>query len=457
MTKEITSRLGQLLAEGESETVEFKESFDEEAIETVAAFANTGGGTLLVGVADNGIIKGLMLGKETLRDWTNRIAQATHIHPHQIDRISQEGKTVVVVQVTESAIKPVPCRGRYFKRIGKSNRQMSDDDLTRAVLEKVGMTWDQVVEPRVKFTDLDPEQLRRFRKLCNLKGRRVIPDTEADATVLEKLGLLHEGQLSRAAVLLFARDLQRFYPSAFVKLGRFRSPTLIVDDRELYGTLFDQVEGFMGYFKEHLQTRFEFTGEIARELIWEYPLEALREAITNAVCHRDYMDLGHTQVRWYDDQILFVSPGGLPPPLRIEELKQPHRSVPRNRLIAEIFFDIGWIERWGSGIQKILDECSAAGMPEPTFDEKQGALWVAFAHGLAAEEHPLLSGLNERQKQVLRFIKEHGSITNREYRQLIGLSDESARRELKELVAKGILYVEGSGRNVRYIPTKVGD
>jgi ATP-dependent DNA helicase RecG len=165
------------------------------------------------------------------------------------------------------------------------------------------MTWDQVVEPRATLSDLDPEQLRRFRKLCSLKGRRTIPDEEDDATVLAKLGLLREGQLLRAAVMLFAKEPQRFYPSAFVKVGRFRSPTLIVDDREIYGTLLDQVDGVMGYFREHLQTRFEFTGEIAREVIWEYPLEALREAITNAVCHRDYLDVGHTQVRWHDEHV----------------------------------------------------------------------------------------------------------------------------------------------------------
>jgi len=356
--------LDRLLAGGESETVEFKESLDREALETTAAFANTRGGILLIGVRDDGTVRGITLGKETLREWANHIAQATHLHP-QIGSLSHEGKTVAIIEVPESPLKPVPCRGRYFKRVSKSNRQMTDDDLTRAVLDKVGMTWDQVVEPRATLDDLDPEQLRRFRKLCNLKGRRTIPDEEDDATVLVKLDLLRDGQLTRAAVLLFAKGPKRFYPSAFVKIGRFRSPTLIVDDREIYGTLFDQVDGIMGYFREHLQTRFEFRGEPAREVIWEYPLEALREAIINAVCHRDYLDIGHTQVRWYDEHIVFLNPGGLPAPLRLEDLKRPHRSVPRNRKVAEMCFYAGWIEQWGRGIQKMLDECAAAGLPEP--------------------------------------------------------------------------------------------
>lgn len=230
-----------------------------------------------------------------------------------------------------------------------------------------------------------------------------------------------------------------------------------MDDREVYGTLFDQVDGIMGYFREHLQTRFEFRGEPAREVIWEYPLEALREAIINAVCHRDYLDIGHTQVRWYDERIVFLNPGGLPAPLRLEDLKRPHRSVPRNRKVAEMFFYAGWIEQWGRGIQKMLDECAAAGLPEPDFEESQGALWLTFRKDSLTEEHLRSLGLNERQIKAILYVKEKACITNREYRELTGLSDEGSRRELNELVSKGILRREGKGRSVRYILPEVGD
>jgi len=450
MDKGRKTRLDRLLAEGESETAEFKESLDEEAFETVAAFANTKGGTLLVGVADDGTVRGITLGKETMRDWANRIAQATHVHP-QLTRLSHAGKTVAAIEVAESPLKPVPCRGRYFKRVGKSNRQMTDDDLTRAVLEKVGMTWDQVVEPRATLDDLDPEQLRRFRKLCNLKGRRTIPDEEDDATVLAKLGLLREGQLLRAAVLLFGKEPRGFYPSAFVKIGRFRSPTLIVDDREIYGTLLDQVDGVMGYFREHLQTRFEFTGEIAREVIWEYPLEALREAITNAACHRDYLENMHTQVRWFDDQVVFFNAGGLPEPLRLEDLKKPHPSVPRNRKIAEMFFYMGWIEQWGRGIQKIINECMAAGLPEPEFEERTGGLWVTFRKDILTEEYLRSLGLNERQIKAVLWVKEKGHITNAEYQKVCQVSKRTASDDLSQLEVKGLLERVGTtGKGTHY-------
>jgi ATP-dependent DNA helicase RecG len=327
---------------------------------------------------------------------------------------------------------------------------MTDDDLTRAVLGKVGITWDEIAEPRATLNDLDPELLRRFRVLCNQKGRRAIPLDEDDKTILEKLNLLQEGKPLRAAVLLFGREPQRFYTQAKVKIGRFRSENLIVDDREIVGSLFDQVEGAMGYFREHLQTRFVLNGKPAREVIWEYPLPALREAVINAVCHRDYLDNGHTQVRWHDDGVVFLNPGGLPAPLRLEELKQGHRSVPRNRKIAEMFFYAGLIEQWGSGTLAIVRECLSAGLPEPQFEEKQGGLWLTVQRHLMTESHLRTLGLNERQIAAVRYVREKGKITNGEYQKLNHVSKPSATRELSDLVAKKVFTAMGRGKKGVY-------
>jgi ATP-dependent DNA helicase RecG len=207
----------------------------------------------------------------------------------------------------------------------------------------------------------------------------------------------------------------------------------------------------MGYFREHLQTRFEFTGEPAREVFWEYPLEALREAITNAVCHRDYLEVPHIQVRWYDDRLTFFNPGGLPPPLRLEDLKREHPSNPRNRLIAEMFFYLGWIERWGGGIQKMLNECAAAGLPEPEFEEAQGALWLTFRKDLLTDEHLRSLGLTERQIKAVRWVKERSRITNAEYQQLFQVSKRTASDDLSLLETKGLLERVGKrGKGTYY-------
>ena len=157
-----TKELARIIAGGESQTVEFKESFGEEALETLAAFANTSGGTLLIGVADNGRVTGAHTGKETLRAWANRVTQATSLNP-DIREVQVGGKHIISFSVEESPVKPVACAGRYFKRINNSNRRMTDDDITRIVLKKVGVTWDEVEEPRAKLADIDNGALAAFR------------------------------------------------------------------------------------------------------------------------------------------------------------------------------------------------------------------------------------------------------------------------------------------------------
>jgi ATP-dependent DNA helicase RecG len=319
------------------------------------------------------------------------------------------------------------------------------------LFRSVGTTWDEVIEPRATLEDLAPEQIQRFRKRCNQKGRRPIPVDDDALTVLDKLKLLEEGQPVRAAVLLFGKRPQHFYPQAHIRIGRFRTPTLIVDDREIDGSLFDQAEAVMHYFRERLQTRYVFDGTPTRDVVWEYPLEALREAVINAICHRAYIDHGHIQVRWYDDRIVFMNPGGLPEALRIEDLKREHRSVLRNRKIAAMLFYAGFIEQWGSGTLRMIQECATAGLPEPEFEERQEALWVTFRKHQLNEGQLQAEGFNERQVKAALFAQAQGRITNHDYQQLNQVSPKTAYLELAELVGHGWLIREGDGSTNSYI------
>jgi len=338
----------EILAKGESETVEFKRSFDKETLETVSAFANTKGGLIVIGVSRQGRIQGVVIGRETLRDWANQVVQGTGVQP-SLESIECEGKTLVVISVAESHIRPVLYRGRAYKRVGSTNREMSVEEISRLVLQGRGVTWDELPEIRASIDDLALEKIKRFIELANRIGRRPIPEEGEPLKILVKLGLIQEGKPTRAAILLFGDRPQRFYPQAILKMGRFKSETVIVDDKEIEGTLFEQVEGAMLYFRDRLQTRFEFTGEPQRKVIWEYPLDALREAVINAVCHRDYLSNALNQVRIYDDRAVVWNSGKLPEPLDPEKLKSEHESIPRNRRIAEVFFYAGYIERWGGG------------------------------------------------------------------------------------------------------------
>jgi len=241
------------------------------------------------------------------------------------------------------------------------------------------------------------------------------------------------------------------FPEALIKVGRFRSETHIVDDREYQGCLFKQVEDVISYFRERLETHYEFTGEPVRNVIWEYPLEALREAVINAVCHRDYMINAHIQVRLYDDHLTFQNPGKLIPPLQIEELKREHLSYLRNRKIAEMLYHAGWIERWGSGTLKIYNACKNAGMPEPNFDEYSETFRLTLMKGRIIEDKIRYKNLNERQLSGMKYVNQKGHISTSEYQRINGVSRATSKRDLAELVNRNLLVSAGSGRASKYI------
>ncbi|MFQ6031469.1 MAG: RNA-binding domain-containing protein [Candidatus Zixiibacteriota bacterium] len=394
-----------LIKKGESETIEFKERFDKETIETASAFANTRGGTIFIGISDKGKIKGVQIGKETLKNWANQISQATE--PRIIPEIEHGeigGRGVVIVQIKEFPIKPVSVKGRCFRRVGNSNRIMPMQEIAQMHFHSTGMSWDKLPARDAMIGDIDFEKVRRYIRKANETGRRKIGVDEKPLQVLEKLELIKEGQPTWAAILLFRKDTKRFLSQAVIHCGRFKEEDIVIDDRMIEGTIIEQVDEAMDFIRKNINVRFVMTGKPAREQIWDYPLEALREAVINAVCHRDYAIPSNTEVRIYDDRLIVWSPGGLP-----------------------------------LGIT-----------PEPQFEEYQG-FRVIFRKDIYTEEYLRNLGLKERQIKAVMYVRERGKITNKVYREMTELSDEGARIDLNELVEKKVLQSKGRGRGAHYV------
>ncbi|GFP27672.1 AlbA family DNA-binding domain-containing protein [Candidatus Hakubella thermalkaliphila] len=443
--------LKKLMDSGESETVEFKTSFDKEVVETSGAFANTKGGVLLIGASDRGEIKGIRIGKETLKDWANQISQSTE--PRVIPEIELgevDGKSLVIIRIKEFPIKPVAVRGRYFRRVGNSNRIMGMQEIAQMHFHSAGMSWDKLPARDASIDDIDLDKVKRYIKRANEASRRKIEDDEKPLQVLEKLELIKEGQPTWAAILLFRKDPQRFLSQGVIHCGRFKEETIVIDDRMIEGTIIEQVDEAMDFIRKNINVQFVMTGRPAREQIWDYPLEALREALINAVCHRDYTIPSNTDVRIYDDKLIVWSPGGLPFGITIEDLYKPHSSVLRNKGIGGIFYDMGWIEQWGSGIDKMRNTCTKAGIPEPQFEEYQG-FRVIFRKDVYTEEYLRNLGLNERQIRAVMYVKEKGKITNEEYKSLNEVKRRLASYELNELTEKGVTERIGKvGKGTHY-------
>jgi ATP-dependent DNA helicase RecG len=446
--------IGKILSFGESVTVEFKEGFDREVIETVTAFSNTRGGVIFIGVNDKGEVKGLSIGRETLKGWANQISQATEptVIP-EVDTEELNGKTIVLVRVQEFPLKPVATRGRCFRRVSNSNRQMSPQEIAQMHLHATGSSWDALPATDATIEDIDVEKVNKYIQEASATGRRKFGDNQDPINLLEKLELVRDGKPTWASILLFGKRPQSPLTQAQVHCGRFKEETIIVDDRLIEGSIIDQIDEVMDFIRKNINVRFLITGESRRDEVWDYPLDALREAVVNALCHRDYGQPSDIQIKIYDDRILVWSPGLLPFGITIEELyQQAHSSQPRNKLIAQVFYDISLIERYGSGTLRMISACVNASLPEPVFEERFGGVLVTLRKEIYTEEYLQELGLNERQIKAAIYVKEKGAITNKEYRELHGVSDRTALRELKDMTLKKILERIGeTGRTTKYI------
>ncbi len=225
----------------------------------------------------------------------------------------------------------------------------------------------------------------------------------------------------------------------------------ILDDKWATGNLFKQFEETENIIKQLISVRYEIN-DFYRKDIWDYPISALREVVLNALIHRDYFNIANfILIKVYDDRIWFHNPGGLTEGITIGELKEQHGSFLRNPLIAKVFYLAGLIEQYGSGTVRMVEWMKEAGLPEPEYKEGKGGFSVYLYKDAYNEESLKKMGLSERQIRTVKFVKDKGKITNKDYREITGLSDEGARIEINQLVRKEILLSKGKGRNVHYV------
>lgn len=442
-----------LIKKGESEQVEFKQRFGNDAIETVSAFANTKGGVILIGITRTGDIQGADVSQEVLKDWANRISQNTvPVVTPLLESVETESGSVVVINISENPIKPIAVRGRCYQRVDASNRQMTPAEIAQYHLQTTGSSYDAYPSLNAGLGDLSSAKIKTYIRKANTTGRRNYDDSADPFQILEKVELIKNGTPTIAAVLLFGKEPHFKIHQATIHCGRFKGKSTIIDDRLIEGSIIEQIGEVIDFVRKNTNVRFVISGKAERDEIWDYPTEAIRETVTNAICHRDYADTADIQIKIHDNYLTIWNPGGLLPGMSIDELYDPnHSSKPRNRLIAQIFYDIKHIERYGSGIQRILNECEKANLPAPLIEEKFGGFLVTFRKDIYTEEHLKTLGLNERQVKAILLVKATGKINNKIYRSKFNVSDETARKDLNQLVEEKLLRSEGKGKNTHYV------
>ena len=269
--------------------------------------------------------------------------------------------------------------------------------------------------------------------------------------------MIEKGWLKRAALLLFHPDPEKLVTGAFIKIGFFRTESDLLFQDTIHGNLFEQVEKAMDLLlTKYTRALISYNG-LSRIETYEYPKEALREALLNAVAHKAYAGCTPIQIRVYGDKIKIWNEGQLPENWTVENLLMEHPSRPHNPDIANTFFRCGYVESWGRGIEKMTEQCKVAGLPLPIITNNGSDFWLTFRKDIYNEVDLGLLGLSERQIKAVLFVKEKGKITNMEYLEINqGITDRTALRDLDFLIEKGIFRRVGEKKAAYYEFSHVG-
>jgi ATP-dependent DNA helicase RecG len=399
-------------------------------------------------VDDNGNFIGVKNAKKLMEDIPNKVRNKLGIIP-SVEIKQKENREIVYILVHPSYV-PISYNGKYYIRSGSTSLALKGKALDNFIMKKHIKTWDEFIEERASFKDIDLETIEEFKKYSVDRIPSIA--TEKDyKIILEKLNLLEGNKLKRGSILLFGKNPQKYFINLCVRIGRLKTETIIIDDKWIKGNLFYQFQETLKIIKQYIAVKYEIK-EVKRKDIWDYPIPAIREALLNALIHRDYFDLANfIQIKIYDDHIWFSNPGGLPTEITIEELKKPHKSYLKNPLIANVFYLAGYIEQFGSGTIRMVEWMKEKGLPEPEYREEMGGFSVYFYKDIYTEEYLKKLGLNERQIKAVIYVKKKGNINLSAYKNLVeGVSEKTLYRDLQKLVNKRILKETGEKKGRRY-------
>ena len=431
----------------ETQHIEWKESWRDEYLKWISGFANAEGGVLVIGRNDKGVVKGVADAKKLLVDLPNKVRDILGIMVDvNLRRVA--GKELVEI-VVDPYPYPVSYKGEYHYRSGSTKQELKGAALDRFLLRKQGRAWDAVPVPQVATRGLSRPAIDAFRKLARQSQR-------LDTTVLrepvpglmEKLHLLDGKYLKRAAVLLFHPDPERFVTGAFVKIGFFGADRQLLYHDEVHGDLFTQAAKTIELLlSKYLRASISYRG-IHRVETFPVPDAALREAVLNALIHKDYASGVPVQISVYDDKLVLWNPGELPGDWTVERLKKDHPSRPFNPDLANAFFRAGMIEAWGQGIERILAACRAAKAREPALRYELSGLWIEFPFRtpLSVSKTPVETPVETLVKtpvKILEILRENPNASLLQVAAAIGKSLSAVERSSARLVAAGKLRFVG--------------
>jgi ATP-dependent DNA helicase RecG len=320
------------------------------------------------------------------------------------------------------------------------------------MLRKQGKTWDGVPVPYVKFDDFESDAFKAFRRKAVASARLTAQDLEiTDDMLLKNLRLVEGDYLKRAALLLFHQDPENWVPGAYLKIGFFENSVDLLHQDEIHGpliTMADKAEDlvYLKYFKGIIS--YEGLQRIEN---YPVPRQAFREAVLNAIIHRDYSTGNPIHIHIYPDKVLIYNDGKLPETWTVEDLFSPHTSKPYNPLIAGTFFRSGQIEAWGRGVEKMAEACKSWGKPEPFYRIRANEVMIGFNTdvsivGNIAENVVKNIGINAMQVKIMELMRANPKITAKLIAQAVGIAPRNVQVNIQSLKALGLVERVGAAK-----------
>ncbi len=455
-----------IASKGESEILEFKVStgMRREATKTVCAMLNQRGGDVIFGIEPDSQIVGQQVIDRTIEQLSAEIMRIEPPAFPEINRVKVSGNLeLLLVKVPPGASKPYLYRGSAYLRVGNTTRRMTSEQQNRLLLERLHgeQRWENQLAKGWTIDNLDIAEIRKTVTEAVQNGRLTEPGSRDAEDLLRGLGLIQGGGILRAAAVLFGKTefLETLMPQCLLRVARFRGidRSEFLDNRQFIGNAFSLLASAMRFLLDTIPIASTFeSGRMERIDKPLYPPLAVREALANALCHRDYaMGGGSIGLAIYDDRLEITSIGPLHFGITPSDLFEPHESRPWNPIIARVFYRRGIIEEWGRGTIKIAELVTSAGLPQPEIEEHRDCVTVRFWNPNYTSPQYHDYALTEQQRAILATLNQSvGAMSLRHIRAELGsqTDDRKLSKDLGVLKRKGLVQPSGRGRGALWKP-----
>ena len=459
----LKKKIKKIIQYGETENVEFKKSLskvDEALISMVAILNKHKFGYVIFGISPNKDIIDLDIVDQSIRKISQKIKKIEPKLTPSIQQVIVDKKNILVISFNGNQA-PYTYDGRAYIRSGDEDNKMSQKEYEEILLKNKKSKWDEEICKFAKLGDIDQKKINWYLhqrdNKRNISGNIKI----SKKNLIENLKILSNGRPTNAGILFFGKYPQKFFVNARLHLVCFdgnKNTDSTIDSLECDGVLWEMVEMAEKFIKRNIKISGERTENFRRIEKFEYPIKAMREAIINALVHRNYEENGNVRVFIFDNRIEVINPGRFPD--GVTPGKPKHNPV--NALLCQYFYDVGYIEKYGSGIALINDLAKQHGIVKPKykFNDVETVLIFQKKQTLPNDNRTITERyrveeddikISDRQRSFLQFLEREGRISAKKYREINHISKETAWRDINDLLDKDLIIKKSSGAHVYYV------